>query len=94
MAERKFTVTEVSMIIGTSTRTINTWYRWKALHPNHEMAKLLPEFTRGVRQARYWTESDIYKLNEFKTSIPQGRYGIMGEVTQKYAKPHKKTAEV
>lgn len=84
---RLLNVQEVATIIGSSIQTIGSWYRWKALNPNHELAILLPDFKRvGNRNTRYWSQDDVWKLLEFKKSIPQGRYGVMGEVTQKYVK--------
>lgn len=83
-------VQEVSILVGASIQTIASWYRWKALHEDHELAKMLPEYTRiGNKRTRYWEQSDIWKLIEFKKSVPQGRNGIMGDVTQKYVKKDK-----
>ena len=83
--DRLLNLNEVAMLVGVSVQTINAWYRWKNLHPEHEMAKLIPEFTRqGGRRTRYWKQSDAWKLLEFRKSIPQGRKGIMGDVTQIY----------
>ena len=87
---RLLNVQELSMLIGSSIQTIGSWYRWKELHPEHELAKLIPDYTRiGNRKTRYWSQDDVWKLLEFKQKIPQGRNGIMGEVTQKYAKKKK-----
>lgn len=82
----QLTVQEVAVAIGSSVQTINGWYRWKNLHPEHELAKLLPDYHRqeGGRRTRFWNQSDVWKLIQFKKSIPQGRLGIMGDVTQKY----------
>ena len=86
MAEEKMVnLNELALLVGVSVQTINAWYRWKRLHPEHEMAKLLPDFVRvGQRRTRYWKQSDVWKLIEFHTTIPQGRNGIMGDVTQRY----------
>lgn len=84
-------VQEVAVLIKSSVPTISSWYRWKALHPDHELAKLLPEFKRqGPHNARVWEYSDVWKLIAFRDSLPQGRNGIMGDVTQKYVKKPKK----
>lgn len=86
-ATRLLNVQELSMLIGSSIQTIGSWYRWKDLNPDHELAKLIPDYTRiGNRRTRYWKQSDVWKLLEFKQKLPQGRNGIMGEVTQKYVK--------
>ena len=87
--ERLLKVEEVAILIGSSGKTINNWYWFKRENPKNEYVKLLPDFIQyGPRQTRYWKESDVWKLLEFKKTIPQGRNGIMGSVTQKYY--HKK----
>ena len=87
MTEKLLNVSEVSLLVGSSIQTISSWYRWKALHPDHELAKIIPDYVRiGNRRTRYWKRDDVWKLVEFKNSIPQGRNGIMGEITQKYVK--------
>lgn len=91
MAEKLLNVNEVALLVGSSIQTISSWYRWKALHSDHELAKLLPDYKRqGNRRTRFWTQEDVWKLIEFKQSIPQGRNGIMGEITQKYVKKGEK----
>ena len=83
--DKLLNLTEVAVMAGVSVQTINSWYKWKALHPEEELAKLLPDFTRiGTRNTRYWKQSDAFKLLEFRSALPQGRKGIMGDVTQKY----------
>lgn len=83
-------VEELAVIIGSSVPTISSWYRWKRQNPEHEMAKVLPDFFRfGPHRTRYWHESDIPALLQFKNSLPQGRNGIMGSITQKYVKKNK-----
>jgi len=90
MSDRLLNATEVAVIIGSSVPTITSWYKWKAVEPDHELAKLLPDYIQtNPRQTRYWKESDIWKLIEFKSRIPQGRNGILGSVTQKYVKKNK-----
>ena len=89
--EKLLNVSEVSFLVGSSVQTISSWYRWKDLNPDAELAKLLPTYTRiGNKNTRYWKQSDVWALIEFKKSIPQGRSGIMGAVTQKYVKKHNK----
>ena len=85
MEEKRLRIEEVAFMVGVSTQTINNWYRWKKINPNHEMAKLLPDYVQeGKRQIRFWKQSDIWTLKEFKSSIPHGKNGILGEITQKY----------
>ena len=87
------TVVEVSFLVGSSVQTITSWYKWKELNPQHKLAELLPDYVRkGNKNTRYWKQADVWKLVEFKNSIPQGRAGIMGEVTQKYVKKEKTNA--
>ena len=85
--EKSLTVAELAVVIGSSVPTISAWYRWKKENPVHEYAKLLPDFFRlGAHRTRHWRLSDVPKLIEFKNTIPQGRNGIMGSVTQRYYK--------
>ena len=59
-------------------------------HPENEMSKLLPKFEQaGERQTRYWNADDVWKLIEFKQTIPKGRGGVMGDITQKYYRKEK-----
>ena len=86
--EKLFKVAEVAMMINSSIQTINGWYRWKKEHPDHQLAiDFLPDYKRvGNKGTRYWTQQDVWKLKQFKQSIPQGCKGIMGDITQKYVK--------
>ena len=91
--ERLLKLEEVAILIGSSGKSINNWYWFKRENPDNEYAQMLPDFIQnGERQTRYWRESDIWKLIEFKNAIPQGRNGIMGSITQRYYK--KKEDEV
>lgn len=81
--DKMLRVEEVALLVGVSVQTLNNWYRWKKLNPEHELAKKLPEFVQqGARQQRYWKTSCLWQITEFKNSIPHGRNGILGEVTQ------------
>lgn len=91
MEERLFNATEVSLIINSSLNSISNWYRFKKYNPDNEYAKMLPDYIQeGKRRTRYWRQSDIEKLIEFKNSIPIGRNGVLGSVTQKWNKKSKK----
>ena len=80
----KLRIEEVALLVGTSTQTINNWYRFKALHPENDLAQKLPDYEQsGPRQTRFWNKSDIWAITEFKNSLPHGRGGILGDVTQK-----------
>jgi predicted DNA-binding transcriptional regulator AlpA len=83
--ERLLKVEEVALLVGSSVKTINNWYAWKKVEPEHELAKLLPDFIQtGSRKTRYWKQGDIWMLIKFKQSLPKGRNGVLGKVTQKY----------
>lgn len=87
MSERLLKAVEVALLIDVSVPTLNNWYVFKRNNPDNEMAKLLPDpIQKTNRQTRYWKESDIPKLLEFRTKIVWGRNGFMGSVTQRYAK--------
>jgi hypothetical protein len=87
-------VEKVALLVGVSVKTINSWYWFKAQNPENEYAKMLPEFERRTALGtRYWKSEDIQKLVEFKTKVPHGRNGILGDVTQKYARKQRKKGE-
>lgn len=79
MAEEKILyVKDLSALLGCTTWTINNWYMFKNQHPEHELAKKLPEVsytTEGVRK-RYWKLEDVEKIAEFQKVIPQGNKGL------------------
>ena len=85
MTEQLLTIEQVGAYIGRSRATIQYWYKWKEDNPEHELAKLLPEYIQnGTRQTRYWKASDLWRLIEFRQRIPQGRGGIMKESIYRY----------
>ena len=89
MEERLLSATEVCVLLDCSIYSLNNWYTFKRENPDSEYAKMLPEFLNldaGTRRKRFWKESDIGKLLEFKASIPHGRNGVLGSVTQRYVK--------
>ena len=47
MEDKMLNLNEVALLVGVSVQTVNSWYRWKRLHPEHELTKLIPEFVRG-----------------------------------------------
>ena len=84
------TALEVCVLVHCSYNALNYWYRWKGLNPNNEYAKLLPDYIQiANRQTRYWKRDDVAKIIQFKNSVPQGRNGIMGDITQKYRRAQK-----
>lgn len=85
---------EVAVLVGVSFKTINSWYAFKRMHPDNEYAKILPDYIQaGPRQTRYWHKEDIWKFVQYHHSIPQGRNGVMGDVTQKYYRKEKNGTE-
>ena len=82
---------QLSVMTGVSVKTLDIWYMWKRLHPEHELAQLLPDYTQeGSRNKRYWDYDAIYQILEFRKALPRGRGGIMGEITQKYIRKRRK----
>ena len=95
MAEKLLRIEEVALLVNSSTQTINNWYRWKALHPEHPLAQKLPQYEQsGPRQKRFWKKSDIWAITEFKNSLPHGRGGILGEITQKKLRREKQNGKI
>jgi len=87
MKENMLTVQEVGCRIGVSVQTIGSWYKFKRENPNSKYSEMLPEFERcGGRNTRYWKESDLTMLVKFHETIPMGRNGVLGSVTQRYSK--------
>lgn len=87
---KELRIEEVALIVGVSTKTINTWYQFKREKPDNELAQLLPEPDRvGPHRTRYWRHGQIQSIIKFKEALPIGRRGVMGAVTQKYAKKQK-----
>lgn len=93
MAERLLRAEEVALSVGISVKTLNNWYLFKRANPDNEYAQMIPECVQeGSRRQRFWKSDDVWKLMQFKKSIPMGRNGIMGGITQKYY--HNKKQEV
>ena len=87
MADRAIKVEELALAVGVSVKTINNWYAFKQAQPEHELAKVLPDFQQaGPRTTRTWKLSDIWRVQDFKSRIKIGRNGAMGIITQKYVK--------
>lgn len=85
-------IEEVAVLIGTSCKTINSWYMFKRQSPDNKYAQMLPDYIQNKpRQTRYWKETDIPKFLRFARSIPKGRGGVMGDITQQWLR--KKKAE-
>ena len=85
MSEKLLKAVEVALLLDISVPTLGNWYVFKRDNPDSDMAKMLPDpVQKAPRQTRYWKESDIPKLLEFKSSIVWGRNGFMGAITQRY----------
>lgn len=67
----------VCTLLGISDRTLINWYLFKSKYPDSEYAQLIPKPTQfEKRGTRYWTESDIVTLQQFKQIVPKGRLGL------------------
>ena len=87
MAEKLLKIEEVALLLDVSTQTLNIWYKWARENPDNELAQLMPKYQQtGARQTRYWTQSDVWKLLEFKNKLPRGRGGVISDVTQRRTK--------
>ena len=87
MEERMIKAQELAYKVGVSVQTISAWYRFKQENPNNEYSLMLPDYVRiGAQRTRYWKEADVKVLRHFRESIPQGRHGVLGSVTQRYVK--------
>ena len=77
--------TELAYKVGKSIQTISSWYKFKEENPDNEYSHMLPDYIRiGAKRTRYWREADVEKLIVFYKTIPQGRNGVLGSVTQRY----------
>lgn len=75
---------QVAFLIGVSGKTLDSWYAFKRVCPDSELAQILPEYIQNhPRQVRYWKEGDLWKLIEFRKSIPHGRNGVMGIINNR-----------
>lgn len=91
----KLSIEQVACLLDVSTATINNWYRWKKINPEHPLAQMLPDYSQpdGIRQKRLWNRMDIVKMMEFKKKLQRGRTGVMGSITQRYLKTSRHYAE-
>lgn len=91
MNETNLKIEEVAVAIGVSMHTVENWYTFKRMHPEHEFAQMLPDFIQeGPRQTRYWKRSSIPELLKFKSIVPKGRNGFLGDVTQAWYRKKRK----
>ena len=87
MEDRLLKIEEVAVLISSSVQTLNNWYRYKKKYPDDKYSLMLPDYIQnGTRGTRYWKREDIGKLLEFKISIPHGRNGVLGDITQRREK--------
>lgn len=79
--------TQICALCDISIYTLNNWYRFKQNDPDNQYAKMLPEFTKAPgKTTRLWKTEDVAALLTFKATIPHGRKGILGDVTQIYTR--------
>jgi hypothetical protein len=88
-------IDKLAMLVGVSTRTINNWYWFKSANPNNEYAKMLPDYRIDKKShgSRVWDSNDVDKLIDFKSKIPHGRNGVLGDITQRYERKKKNEAK-
>lgn len=91
MSDRLLKASEIAYLVGISVETLDIYYRFKKENPDNEYAKMLPTITYldDNKRLRLWTEDDVYKIAQFKDTIPKGRNGILGSVTRRYTKDSK-----
>ena len=83
MNEEYIKIEAVATLVNTSVQSINNWYRFAKQNPDNEYAKMLPEYVRAADcNVRLWKKEDIQKIIKFKSVIPKGRNGILGDITQ------------
>lgn len=86
--EEYLSIEKVAVTCGVSVQTINNWYKFKRENPDDQRAKLLPDYiVVGGHGQRFWKQSEVDSIIEFKRQMPSGCKGIMGSVTQRYVKP-------
>ena len=86
MQKVRLKVQEVAVLVDVSVKTLDYWYMFKRQNPRNQYAKMIPKYeTKQIngRFVRLWTEEDVEALKHFKESIPRGRNGFMGSVTNK-----------
>ena len=84
--KKELKVEEVAVLVGISVHTLNIWYSYKKQNPNDVNAKKLPKFhikKVNGRLTRLWDYEDIPAIIAYKESIPKGRNGYMGSITNK-----------
>ncbi len=91
--ERMLGVEEMAAIVGVTSQTVKSWYKFRKENPDNPYARMLPETERGLRNKILFHETDKEALLEFKRNKPKGRYGVMGDVTQKYVPARKDERE-
>ena len=66
---------------------------WKRKHPEHPLSAMLPDFEKSSATGkRLWNQSDAWRVDEFRKSLPKGRNGILGDVTQRTWRKKQKEA--
>lgn len=78
MSEIMLTIGQVSKRIRRTAQTIKHWYEWA--EENNKMHELPEMHRKGPKGIRYFKESDIPKLEEFRDKI---QYGMMSDYNVK-----------
>lgn len=76
--ERYYTTSETAAIVGVTRATLLRWYEYQETLD----VKVLPEFIRiGGHNTKYWSDTNIQKIVQFKKSKKQGD---MAQISNKY----------
>lgn len=89
MNEILLTATKVIQQLDISARTLDSWYKFYngSYEKPEGMPKLPPYIQERPRGPRFWKQSDMTALKEFKEWVPKGRGGVMGRVNEQYWSP-------
>ena len=77
-----YSADETAKMVGISIYTLNNWYKWNK-DTDYVKPENLPELPTYMqekeRAPRYWTKEAINVLIDFKSKLPHGRAGVMGD---------------
>lgn len=75
-------VNQLCGVLDVSAQTIYSWYQWYN-DDSYEKPENTPELPSYIQSKKYtkrfWYDTDVEKLVEFKKFIGKGRAGKMGE---------------
>lgn len=82
---------ELCKALGISVHTLQKWYQWEKYELKDGTVKHSylpkPQKVAGRRGSpKYWTESQLELLRDYKSTIVVGRHGKYGKYTNPYHK--------